>query len=60
VLVLTRHRGQLLAQLCCLVSDITPYLKHWHNDARQLFFALQKVANVALEHVAGALGCVFQ
>jgi len=49
-------RGQLLAQLCCLVSDITPGPKHWHDDPRQLFLALKKVANVAPEHAAGAFG----
>src|SRR5437867_2679101 len=56
MLVVTRHRCQLLTQLCDLVSDTTPCLQHWHNNARQLFFTPQKVANVAFEHASGALG----
>src|SRR5690554_6510539 len=56
VAVFTCHRDQLLAQLRYSISDITPGLKHWYNNARELLFALEKVANIALEYAASALG----
>src|SRR6187551_607190 len=55
-LICVCHRDQLLTQLRHPKPDITPSLKHWQDNARQIVFTFQKRKNVALEDTAGAFG----